>query len=568
MAQTKLTVKEKAFFIIAWIIAFGVNIKILFLSYCTDSDFCAVMAARLLRGDRLFVEMWEPHQTSAVIPALLEAVFLSITHSYEGIVLWLHFCGLLIFLAVSLSLILVLKKYLPLRTAIFMGLIFFIFRPKYYSMPDYTTLSGVFTALAWLFLSKYHLDKKKPLLFAGIFFACSAALAYPSHMLLFFVVIAFVYISGNRNLKDCLWVVLGYAVFFLAFLAYVLIGGHIGISDLLETVKTIFLADSHSQYRYSGWPYFRYTVYGVLFCLAMAAISYVVCRIIRKSFLKIYAYITLFSTIAAIVILSVISFKEQLYFEWIYFHFTVCASAIVIGIIRCVKIRMDKASLSIYLLGLALSLGSLLNTILLTDLTLSSVMGYSSLGIIVSLIPLTYESSEGTEDFRPLSIGSTYAMAIMIFFVCCFAEMYACADSNGAMSTIADMQNYIRKGPEKFLISKLTYCNRVKEGYDEWTANVTADDSVLIIKERSYEVIAYLYSEAKMANYSSTSAPSYDETQLKKFWEKFPDRTPTVIAVPCWQDEETRKCPEWLSQYIDTEFELSFSGTRWKFYRR
>lgn len=41
------------------------TVKIIFFGFDIDEQYAVSMAYRLLQGDRMFLEMWEPHQTSA-----------------------------------------------------------------------------------------------------------------------------------------------------------------------------------------------------------------------------------------------------------------------------------------------------------------------------------------------------------------------------------------------------------------------------------------------------------------------------------------------------------------------
>ena len=47
------------------------SLKMIFVSLGMDEEYQLVMAYRNVRGDRLFLDMWEPHQSSAFLCALL-----------------------------------------------------------------------------------------------------------------------------------------------------------------------------------------------------------------------------------------------------------------------------------------------------------------------------------------------------------------------------------------------------------------------------------------------------------------------------------------------------------------
>lgn len=45
------------------------TVKIIFFGFDIDEQYAVSMAYRMVRGDRMFLEMWEPHQTSAFFSA-------------------------------------------------------------------------------------------------------------------------------------------------------------------------------------------------------------------------------------------------------------------------------------------------------------------------------------------------------------------------------------------------------------------------------------------------------------------------------------------------------------------
>lgn len=65
-------------------------IKLIFVDYTMDEEYQIVMAYRNLQGDTLFGTMWEPHQTSAFVCAVLLRLYTAITGTTTGVVLFLR----------------------------------------------------------------------------------------------------------------------------------------------------------------------------------------------------------------------------------------------------------------------------------------------------------------------------------------------------------------------------------------------------------------------------------------------------------------------------------------------
>ena len=64
-------------------------VKMLFFAFGLDEEYQLVMAYRNVKGDRLFFNMWEPHQSSAFLCALLMRPYL-LSVGTTGLVIWLQ----------------------------------------------------------------------------------------------------------------------------------------------------------------------------------------------------------------------------------------------------------------------------------------------------------------------------------------------------------------------------------------------------------------------------------------------------------------------------------------------
>lgn len=69
-----------------------------------DGMYQISMSQRLLTGDKMFLEMWEPHQTSAFLSAALMWIYEKVFGTTTGIVLYLQICGIVIRGAVAVLL--------------------------------------------------------------------------------------------------------------------------------------------------------------------------------------------------------------------------------------------------------------------------------------------------------------------------------------------------------------------------------------------------------------------------------------------------------------------------------
>ena len=71
-------------------------ISFVFTNIGYDSEYQLAMAYRMIQGDSLITQMWEPHQTSAFLCAILMKLYIWITGTTTGIVLFTQFAAFFI----------------------------------------------------------------------------------------------------------------------------------------------------------------------------------------------------------------------------------------------------------------------------------------------------------------------------------------------------------------------------------------------------------------------------------------------------------------------------------------
>ncbi len=105
-----------------------------------------------------------------------------------------------------------------------------------------------------------------------------------------------------------------------------------------------------------------------------------------------------------------------------------------------------------------------------------------------------------------------------------------------------------------------------KCNYTDWENQIRDDDSLLIVSSTAHDPILYLYKPVTVSHYSTICTPTYDETLLA-YWNSFPEKTPTVIAVECWYDDMHVSDDSWIMEWCNSHYELAYKGTYWWFYR-
>ena len=177
--------KNKKFWKIICILAvIAYTLKNLFIGADTDEGYGIMVGYRLAMGDRLLLDMWEPHQTSAIFTALFIAPFVWLTGGVNYLNLFLRFVFFPIQAGISVFLYKTIRKAAPridAPVAALMGVLYYVTTPKSIFIPEYSNLHNWFFALMVLCMICYLTGegRLRYLVLSGIFMTCDV-LAYPS----------------------------------------------------------------------------------------------------------------------------------------------------------------------------------------------------------------------------------------------------------------------------------------------------------------------------------------------------------------------------------------------------
>lgn len=208
----KNILKNKKFWKIICILAIiAYTAKNLFIGADTDEGYGIMAGYRLAMGDRLLLEMWEPHQTSAIFTAVFIRLFVKLTGGVNYLNLFLRLVFFPIQACVSVFLYKTIRRTVPQmdeNVAALMGLLYYMTTPKSIFIPEYSNLHNWFFALMVLCLLRYFGAKDSEgrqtagelrwLVLAGIFMTCDV-LAYPSMVLVFLCCLVFLLVRRSEK---------------------------------------------------------------------------------------------------------------------------------------------------------------------------------------------------------------------------------------------------------------------------------------------------------------------------------------------------------------------------------
>lgn len=221
--------------------------KTLFVGLEIDEEYAFSLGFRLVKGDRLFYTMWEPHQLSALPAALVLALYTAIAGTTTGALLFVRAVVLVCKAAMSAVFYREFKQTLGRHRALLSAVVLFVYTPKWFLGPDYISQQFHFTVAAFLCFYHYytHGFRRPWLVVLGAVCACFSFLAFPQSALAAAVLFIGMVLLGRRGKEPTICKLPRGAVLFVlgcmacaaAFLAYVLPG--MGLTVFLQRVSLI-----------------------------------------------------------------------------------------------------------------------------------------------------------------------------------------------------------------------------------------------------------------------------------------------------------------------------------------
>lgn len=211
-----------------------------------DESYALTMAARLASGERLLVDMWEPHQMSAVLYAPMVALYKGITGSMEGALVFMRLFGIIVQGLISLWLYRMLRRDMPGWLSVILAFIYFNFTPKHVQSPEFTLLFYWCMMTLMLSLLGYFSERKYRYLFcAGLSVSC-LVLCYPAAVLVFFYVVLWLVAERKKKGYSAIWYFVGTCtVCAILFLVLLVSGG--GGFGVFSNIPNVLMDASHDQ---------------------------------------------------------------------------------------------------------------------------------------------------------------------------------------------------------------------------------------------------------------------------------------------------------------------------------
>lgn len=557
-----IVTKQNRWFLFLWIGAVLVNIKAVFTDFGPDQTYALATSYRHLLGDGMFREMWEPHQTSTFLSDLGLWIHKLVMGTYEGAAVFLQAYGVVLYALVTVVLFRILSKYITREMTHVICLFFFVSRAKLMVYPEFSNMHIAFGVLLFLALLEFlnHQEKWHFLVLAALAL-CLQILSYPSCLVTYAGVVLCLFLYAKNRWKSIgiftgVCVVAGglYAGYFVV---------RLGFWDFLDNLKAIFTADtSHTGTVFSAEVFFRGTIYGLLWIGVIFVLALIINKLIG---LRLYPVMMLLLLVSDVAMLYI---AEAYHVDWTTIFFLLNVGIMGLGAWNVKKLSEKERSM--WSVSMILSLCSAVAVFLLTNQEFLSIFAYMILGTMISFIPASKSlEAESGREWETRAFGSA-PLALVLF--CLFVMVHRGISVYGYLNVdgkyvLTDVENMVRVGPTKGIVTSLEECNQARDGIEDWKRFTLPGQRVLMVEQSWYDPVVYLYNENQVSAYSTIDTPVYDES-LETYWQKYPEKRPEVIAIKSWNGLEDRAYEGWFAEYLKENYVTKgeLTGTYWQFY--
>lgn len=559
--------KIQIFYLILSIIA---CISLVFTNISYDAEYQMAMAYRMIKGDSMILEMWEPHQTSAFLCAFFMKIYMMLTGTTTGIVLYIQVIGLLIKLGISFGMYKLIRKYAgEIPGLISMG-IYLLSSPKDLLLPEFSNMQLWFGTLLFLFMMQYiQKAKLRYLILAAIFF-CGGVFSYPSFLIVGIAVIIILAQNSKHVMRDIvLFACVGLAIGG-TFAAYLLltVGGEnivncISAALAVEPSHTVGPLDKITGHAKNvaliGGMFAGVGVIGLLpegvACLLDKARHKAKCKPVLKRWLLFSWFVLLF-----FFLLNILSVSNRGGYA---FPFMVM---IAVGLRNRKILNVEEKKL--YDCAFWISVFSLLATLILSDHVFLQGVTYMFVLICVSVVPIWrwFQTIHKDAKMKALFVAGVHLFLLLVVFRCVY--LHVPFYGRGQIYSLASDIAFVKSGPALGILGDEEGVARQRDSMAEWELYINEKDTIWIVGE-PVDTLGYLYKDVEVGAPTVMSTPTYTE-DLLYYWELNPEKYPDVIIVASSygniSDEiiSNRWFMDWLEQEYCAEYMIE--GNYWNYY--
>lgn len=537
-----------------WAAVVLASIKSIFTDTGFDNAYTVAMSFRHLKGDGMFEQMWEPHQTSVFFTDLFLWIYHLFVPSYTGVMIYLQIVGTVFYALVGIPLYRLLKE-IAGRDIAQLGTMFFImFRAKQTPFPDFANLQIAFSVLLFLCLVSFVREQqKKRYLCLAAGFLCLEILSYPSCLLAYFPVVLILFAKTEERWKN-----IGLFTGLCALSGGIYVGYFIckmGAQNFLRNLTNIFYSDSHSGEAFvSLWNYFYGLVTAVAWLALCGLFTWLLLWAMGRLRQKPVDFFALYGIVLFLTEFAFLFLQKKTGLDWTCIFYIIPAFLMALS---CFSYKnLEEPEKTLWLTGNSFALCSFLSTWLLTDLGLITMSAYMVLGGVVSLMALRHRKKQ---------------IWIFLLSVCALVTMhrglvvwgYA---NKGNLWMVQDVEAIVKSGPSLGVVCDYMTYYQITCDAEDHNQFVAPEDSLLLVGGWLIDSMEFLLTDADISNYSTIDTPVYNE-KLLDYLELYPEKRPTVVAVSCFYGTMQVSDVSWIMQWVNENYEAVGDGRYWRYYR-
>ncbi|MBQ7766599.1 MAG: hypothetical protein IJ397_07150 [Lachnospiraceae bacterium] len=482
------------------------SIKMVFFGLNIDEEYTVTLGYRIITADKMFLDMWEPHQMSGFVCAFFTKIFMLITGSTDYLVVYLRIISLLIHGCISAYLHTALSKITTKYLSAILSVLSFIIVPKMALSIDFSLIAYLSLVIITATLIKMEASAKQAGYVIILSLAtCALILSYPSMLLLFIGLFITLFITFSK--KDAFLYAGACFIIGLLYVGYFTLT--LGLKNFLFGIQQMMTDGEHSASVFS-------TLFSNIKSWLIVLVSFAVLYALAFLIAKIFKVKKQKDFIA--VSISLVALIGQLVY-WLssfrYINYPLVLYYLVFGALLTTR-RITKQEFLKFVLPslIATFSGALLTN---TGIYVISVM----------LIPAIIYLLTKTADTETNATTSNKIIIYALLLIFLFSRGWLVCESGSFKADMTYVKQKALSGPAKGI-----YCRYI-EGYQYNQVQALADQyiesdaSVLCI---SGHTLWYLLSDYQIANYSTISTPTYDE-RLLEYYDLYPDKKPDYILV-------------------------------------
>lgn len=561
------TVLSNKLYLIYAVLFFISLISMLFTNISYDGEYQVAMAYRFLKGDKPLIQMWEPHQTSIFLCAILMKLYITVVGSATGIMIYLQLCGLFIRSVIGFLFAKTICRYADRLPGIAVFFMYIMLSPKDLLTPEFSNMQFWFGTLVLLSMIQYFDSFKRIWLILSAVSLCLAVLSYPSMLLLYFGVSYILLRYSEKAKTDLLLFTIVCAAIGSFFLVYLF--ATVDFETAIICLKcALSIEPSHTV------NLFDKTLGHIQnLCLILARLGVMLGIAFVLQQLQFFLFKTKDRSgqFHSIVFYSwLISLTYLLYFVVIAENRGAygypLALIMIYGFVN--RKLLTKSEQKFYNIALIVALSNLFATLLLSDHPFLQAVPYMLTFVCASVLPI-YKRFLLLKDNKTLRKIFVFSLH-MFFLVIVFRNIYLHTpiSQRSQINTIIDENSFIRTGPLKFIYTNDSGAAMHRDSYIEWQKYISDGDKVWIMAEPC-DTMGYLYKDVEVSAPTVMSTPTYNES-LEYYFQVNPDKMPDVIVLSsyCGTLSDNLVSNDWILNWIETKYQPAevIDGIYWRYY--